>query len=125
MAVQPTSSNCEALAPSHQWAAALLTDNIASAWAQTMLPQVDWKLLRGKWRPRLLDFAKQADPAAVEAASRAAFQALGSGGGGSGSAGSGQEGGSRAAAEPSEANIKHALAELCVLKVRPQVGCWV
>ncbi|PRW59936.1 hypothetical protein C2E21_1882 [Chlorella sorokiniana] len=71
---------------------------------------VDWKLLRGKWRPRLLDFAKQADPGGVEAASRAAFQALGEPGSSSGA------GCSKAAAEPTEAAIKQALAELCVLK---------
>ena len=84
---------------------------------------MDWKLQRGKWRPRLLDFAKQADPAAVEGASRAAFQALGgsSSSGDSGSAGSRQPGSSQEAAEPTETAIKQALAELCVLKVG--AGC--
>ena len=37
---------------------------------------MDWKLTRGKWRPRLLDFAKALPPAAVEAASAAAFGLL-------------------------------------------------
>ncbi|KAI7837728.1 hypothetical protein COHA_008450 [Chlorella ohadii] len=95
---------------------------------------VDWKLKRGKWRPRLLDFAKQADPAAVEAASRAAFAALAGSGGSAGSGGKasskaggkvkagGAEGGSSEASgrqeapQPTEAAIKQALAELCVLK---------
>lgn len=36
--------------------------------------QVDWKLKRGKWRPRLLDFAKAHSDATVQAASAAAFQ---------------------------------------------------
>lgn len=37
---------------------------------------VDWKLTRGKWRPRLLDFAKQQAAGVVEQASEAAFAAL-------------------------------------------------
>ena len=68
-------------------------------------------MTRGKRRPRLLDYAKAAEPSAVEAASRAAFQAL-SGGGSSGAGGG--EGGS----QPSQEAVKQALAELCVLKVR-------
>lgn len=86
---------------------------------------MDWKLKRGKWRPRLLDFAKQADPAAVEAASRAAFEALGGAGGsvkGGGKAsskagGSSEASGSQEVPQPTEAAVKQALAELCVLKV--------
>lgn len=38
--------------------------------------QVDWKLTRGTWRPRLLDFAKQHSQATVKAASEAAVKAL-------------------------------------------------
>lgn len=78
---------------------------------------MDWKLQRGKWRPRLLDFAKQADPQQVEAASRAAFEALGGADSGGKAGASGAEGSSSRAAEPPEAAIKQALAELCVLKV--------
>lgn len=37
---------------------------------------MDWKLTKGKWRPRLLDFAKQADASAVQAATTEAFQHL-------------------------------------------------
>ena len=35
--------------------------------------QVDWKLTRGKFRPRLLDYAKQHSDDVVQAASREAF----------------------------------------------------
>lgn len=38
--------------------------------------QVDWKLIRGKWRPRLLDYAKHASDEAVVAATNAAFASL-------------------------------------------------
>lgn len=41
--------------------------------------QVDWKLKRGKFRPRLLDFAKQHSDATVETASADAFQRAASG----------------------------------------------
>ncbi|CAM0875993.1 unnamed protein product [Alopecurus aequalis] len=37
---------------------------------------LDWKLKRGKWRPRLMDFVKSLDDAVVESASRKAFAAL-------------------------------------------------
>ncbi|BFG18208.1 hypothetical protein CerSpe_044820 [Prunus speciosa] len=35
-----------------------------------------WKLTRGKWRPRLLDFVSALDEAVVKSASQKAFQAL-------------------------------------------------
>ena len=38
--------------------------------------QVDWKLTRGKWRPRLLDYAEQQAEGVVETASKLAFAAL-------------------------------------------------
>ncbi|TKV91582.2 hypothetical protein SEVIR_9G106300v4 [Setaria viridis] len=37
---------------------------------------LQWKLSRGKWRPRLMDFVKGLDDAVVESASRKAFAAL-------------------------------------------------
>ncbi|KAJ0967714.1 hypothetical protein J5N97_024631 [Dioscorea zingiberensis] len=37
---------------------------------------MQWKLSRGKWRPRLLDFVSSLDEALVETASRKAFQCL-------------------------------------------------
>ncbi|XP_021316943.1 uncharacterized protein LOC8060537 isoform X1 [Sorghum bicolor] len=37
---------------------------------------LQWKLSRGKWRPRLMDFVKGLDDAVVETASRKAFAAL-------------------------------------------------
>ncbi|WOK95591.1 hypothetical protein Cni_G04298 [Canna indica] len=37
---------------------------------------MQWKLSRGKWRPRLLDFVSSLDEALVESASRKAFAAL-------------------------------------------------
>lgn len=37
---------------------------------------VDWKLTRGKWRPRLLDFAKTCENEAIEDASKKAFEVL-------------------------------------------------
>ncbi|CAN6286970.1 unnamed protein product [Urochloa humidicola] len=37
---------------------------------------LQWKLSRGKWRPRLMDFVKGLDGAVVESASRKAFAAL-------------------------------------------------
>lgn len=42
---------------------------------------VDWKLTRGKWRPRLLDYAKQASPIVVEDTTGQALQALRGAGG--------------------------------------------
>ncbi len=35
---------------------------------------VDWKLTRGKWRPKLLDYAKQQEDGVVKEASMAAFE---------------------------------------------------
>ena len=35
---------------------------------------VGWKLMRGEWRPRLLDYAKQQDEEDVKEASLAAFK---------------------------------------------------
>lgn len=63
--------------------------------------QVDWKLLRGKWRPKLLDYAKSADSDAVTAATKSAFAVLGSY----------QE------QEPTLQNAEQALKELIKLKV--------
>nr|GMD96430.1 Ena/VASP-like protein [Ipomoea batatas] len=37
---------------------------------------MQWKLTRGKWRPRLLDFVSSLDDAVVKSASQAAFQSL-------------------------------------------------
>ncbi|CAL9074709.1 unnamed protein product [Musa textilis] len=37
---------------------------------------MQWKLSRGKWRPRLLDYVSSLDEASVESASRRAFAAL-------------------------------------------------
>ncbi|KAL4458986.1 hypothetical protein ABPG75_013851 [Micractinium tetrahymenae] len=61
---------------------------------------VDWKLTRGKWRPRLLGFAKDLPAAQVEAASQAAFDLLAP---------------HRGKEAPAQA-IKQALDALCVLK---------
>ena len=35
---------------------------------------VEWKLLRGKWRPRLLDYAQQQEEGGVQQASESAFK---------------------------------------------------
>lgn len=43
---------------------------------QQLIKIVDWKLTRGKWRPRLLDFAKNADEQQVIDASSRAFTTL-------------------------------------------------
>ncbi|EFN53176.1 hypothetical protein CHLNCDRAFT_136983 [Chlorella variabilis] len=61
---------------------------------------VDWKLTRGKSRPRLLAFAKEAAPAAVQAASTAAFDLLAP----------------HRGREAPPAAVKEALAALTVLK---------
>ncbi|RVW56282.1 hypothetical protein CK203_111216 [Vitis vinifera] len=37
---------------------------------------MQWKLTRGKWRPRLLDFVSSLDEALVKSASQKAFQSL-------------------------------------------------
>ncbi|KAL4431603.1 hypothetical protein ABPG77_001445 [Micractinium sp. CCAP 211/92] len=61
---------------------------------------VDWKLTRGKWRPRLLGFAKDLTAAQVESASQAALDVLAP---------------QRGKNVPAQA-IKEALDALCVLK---------
>ena len=38
--------------------------------------QVDWKLTRGKWRPRLLGYAKNASEEAVSDATKLAYTLL-------------------------------------------------
>ena len=38
--------------------------------------QVDWKLTRGKWRPKLLDYAKAHYEEAVKSATGAAFKSI-------------------------------------------------
>ncbi|CAI5533187.1 unnamed protein product [Closterium sp. Naga37s-1] len=43
---------------------------------EELVSVMEWKLTRGKWRPRLLDFIKQLDPTAVQTASSRAFAAL-------------------------------------------------
>ena len=40
--------------------------------------QVDWKLTRGKWRPKLLDYAKAHSEATVKAATIAAYEIMSS-----------------------------------------------
>ena len=40
--------------------------------------QVDWKLTRGKWRPKLLDYAKCHSETTVRAATSAAFDIISS-----------------------------------------------
>ena len=40
--------------------------------------QVDWKLTRGKWRPKLLDYAKAHSEATVKAATSAASELISS-----------------------------------------------
>jgi len=70
---------------------------------------VEWKLTRGKWRPRLLQFAQELPPASAEAATQAAFDLLAAHSGGD---------------APPEV-IKEALDALTVLKVGAAgpVGC--
>ena len=41
---------------------------------EELVQLVEWKLMRGKWRPRLLDYAKQQDEEGVKEASRAAMK---------------------------------------------------
>lgn len=45
--------------------------------AYAALTQVQWKLTRGKWRPRLLGYAQDQKESDVRAASQAAFEQLG------------------------------------------------
>ncbi len=80
--------------------------------ARRLPRQVDWKLTRGKTRPKLLDYAKQADGAAVEAATTEAFKLLLGGGSGSGSGAGGGKGGAAPAAQQATAGLKR----LCELK---------
>lgn len=63
--------------------------------------QVDWKLTRGKWRPRLQQYARELGTEAVRGASLRALGLL-----------AGQEGGTPPAA------VKEAIAALTVLKAR-------
>ncbi|XP_061350471.1 uncharacterized protein LOC133295647 isoform X1 [Gastrolobium bilobum] len=43
---------------------------------QELSKLMQWKLTRGKWRPRLLDFVSSLDDAVVKSASQKAFQSL-------------------------------------------------
>ena len=43
-----------------------------------LLLQVDWKLTRGKWRPKLLDYAKAHSEATIVEATSAAFKSMSS-----------------------------------------------
>ena len=61
--------------------------------------QVDWKLSRGKWRPKLLDYAKDASEQSVVDATKSAFAGL------------------KTAATPSLQHVEEALKELTSLKV--------
>jgi hypothetical protein len=63
-------------------------------------PQVEWKLTRGKTRPNLLKWAREAGPAAVQAASTKAFDVLAP----------------HRGKEAPPAAVKEALAALTVLK---------
>ena len=60
--------------------------------------QVDWKLTRGKWRPKLLDYAKAHSEATVKAATSAAFDIISS-------------------TQSAQGNLKAAMASLTELKV--------
>ncbi|CAI7842108.1 unnamed protein product [Closterium sp. NIES-54] len=82
---------------------------------EELVSVMEWKLTRGKWRPRLLDFVKHLDPNVVQAASSRAFAALAPyhtlttpGGSGSGS-------GAHSEADV-EASLKAAVTELSTLK---------
>ena len=71
--------------------------------------QVEWKLTRGKWRPNLLDYAKDAMEQAVVDATQKAYASL------------------KTAAPPDMHQVEEALKELTTLKVRLQqpVSCTV
>ena len=60
--------------------------------------QVDWKLTRGKWRPKLLDYAKAHSEATVKAATSAAFDIISS-------------------TQSAQGDLKAAMASLTELKV--------
>lgn len=64
--------------------------------------QVEWKLTRGKWRPKLLDYAKDALEQSVVDATRNAYASLGT------------------AASPNMLHVEEALEELTSLKVSLQ-----
>ena len=68
---RPPSSSCPSSSSSCSSLAALTAEQLAGV--------VEWKLARGTWRPRLLDFAKAARQADVAAAAAAAAGALESG----------------------------------------------
>lgn len=53
---------------------AILTRNPKFITGEELVQLVDWKLTRGKWRPRLLDFARGQDCDVVQEISRAAFK---------------------------------------------------
>lgn len=61
--------------------------------------QVDWKLTRGKWRPKLLDYAKDALEQSVVDATKSAYASL------------------RTSASPELQHVEEALKELTSLKV--------
>ena len=61
--------------------------------------QVEWKLKRGKWRPKLLDYAKNASADEVKATTKKAFGLLGND------------------AVPTVQQVKDSLDELISLKV--------
>ena len=61
--------------------------------------QVEWKLTRGKWRPKLLDYAKHASEEEVLVTTKKAFACLGS------------------AEAPALQEVEEALKELIGLKV--------
>jgi len=61
--------------------------------------QVEWKLTRGKWRPKLLDYAKHASEEEVVGTTKKAFACLGS------------------AEAPALQEVEEALKELINLKV--------
>jgi hypothetical protein len=63
-----------------------------------LVKAVEWKLLRGKWRPSLLKYAQEQTDAAVGAAAAAALAALGD------------------RRRPSDAQVHAALAALCALR---------
>ena len=60
--------------------------------------QVDWKLTRGKWRPKLLDYAKSHSETTVRAATSAAFDIISS-------------------TQSAQADLKAAMGSLTELKV--------
>lgn len=72
-----------------------------------LLLAVEWKLLRGKWRPALLGYARDQTDAAVGAAATKALSAL-RGGGASAS--------SSSSSAPSDAQTRAALDALCALR---------